>query len=199
MTNTSATGGYLVPTSSAALPGGLTLNQFIHNVLVGISGLDNTLVRPSWQIEPPKYPAIDVNWMAFGINTITPDANAFVQINNDGSESFQRHEMLEIGLSFYGPELIYYSSLVRDGFQITQNLEALRAANMGFTGVGPQQQVPDLLNERWVNRMTMSLFIRRQIQRVYPVLALVSANGTIHTVLSNGDDYNLNFLAEEEI
>lgn len=192
MTNTSATGGYLVPTSSEGFPGGLTLNQFIHSVLVGISGIDNTLVRPSWQVAPPKQPDIAVNWMAFGINTITPDANAYVVINNDGSESFQRHEALDIGLSFYGPDSIYYSSVVRDGFQITQNLEALRAANMGFAGVGPQQQIPDLVNERWVNRVTMSLVLRRQVQRIYPVLALVSANGTIHTILSEGE-YDLNF------
>lgn len=200
MSNDSATGGYLVPLSNEGFPGGLTLTQFIQSVLVGISGLPGKLVRPSWQVAPANNPAIEVSWIAFAISIITPDANAYVGMNPDGSETLQRQEELEIACSFYGPDAIDNAAELRDGFQIQQNLEALRLANMGFGYTNQANRIPDLLNERWVDRVVMSVFLRRQRQRTYPVLALLSARGTIHTELIRDDEeYDIPWSAEEEI
>ena len=192
MTNSSLGTGYLLPTQTQALPGSLSLRQFIQSVLVGISGLPGTSVRPKWQIAPPKQPDINTDWLAFGIRISTPDANAYINTNPDGSTESQRQEGLEIGCSFYGPDALDYAELVRDGFQITQNLAALTAANMGFTEVGPALHVPDLVNERWIDRYEMSVFLRRQVQRLYPIVSLVSATGVIHTVIGN-EEYLLDW------
>ena len=78
-------------------------------------------------------------------------------------------------------------SVFRDGFQIQQNLEALRLANMGFNGISPAIRGPDLLNQRWVDRWEMTLTLVRTVQRVYPILLFASVAGTINTILENNE------------
>lgn len=198
MSNNSATGGYLVPSGNGQIPGGLSLNQFIQSVLVGISGLDKKLVRPDWQVAPPSQPDISINWLAFGIQITNPDTFAYTTLNPDGSSSLQRQQQIEVKCQFYGPDATEMSSIVQDGFQITQNLEALRSADMGFGYSTEGINIPDLVNERWVPRVVMSVFLRRQIERTYPVLGLLSTKGTIHTELKDGDvEYDLPFSVEE--
>lgn len=183
---------YITPTSTEPLPGGLTLNQFIQTVLVGISGLINTLVRPMWQVEPPKQPDLAVNWMGFGVAVSAPDANSYLDQDEDEDTVSQRHETLEVSCAIYGPDAMEIAGVLRDGFQVPQNLEGLRAANMGFVEVGPARHVPDLINERFFNRVQLSIFLRREIQRIYPVPFLLSAEGTIHTV-TDGEEYLLDW------
>jgi hypothetical protein len=107
---------------------------------------------------------------------------------NGGSNNntTQRHQEQEIGCTFYGPQADEYVDVIADGFQIQQNLEALRLANMGFVAVGEATQVPDLINERWVDRYEMSVTLRREVQRVYPILSFASVSGSIQGDLSSG-------------
>lgn len=197
MSNNSATGGYLVPSSSSDLPGGLSLNQFIQTVLVGISDLPGTMVRPQWQVAPPKQPDINVNWLAYGIAITQPDTYAYVTVDEEGVNHTQRHQLIEVQCSFYGPDAMERCALTQDGFQITQNLEALRLAGMGFVETTAGNNVPDLINERFVNRVQTSVFLRREVRRTYPILSILSASGTIHTELDLGQ-YLIDWDVENE-
>lgn len=190
--NSSATGGYLLPSDAAPE---LTLTQFIQTVIVGITGFDSKLVRPRWQIEPPKQPGIEVNWVAFGIDQNMGDANAQTQLNGIGPTSLRRQEMLSVRCSFYGPNALENTSAFRDGFQITQNLEALLIANMGFQGFSSAVNTADFFNERWYNRYDITLELVRQVQRTYQVLSFASASGIIHTVLGS-QPHDIPFSAE---
>ena len=115
MTNTSASGGYLVPSLSNDTPGGLTLTQFIQLMIVGVSGFaDPTLVRPRWQMDEPKQPDVTVDWIAYGISTTKADAYASVFQNGDGTSSLNRQEQLAIQVAFYGPNALDNYSIFRD-------------------------------------------------------------------------------------
>lgn len=186
---------YILPTATVGYPNGLTLTQFLQTVFVGISGLAGSLVRPKWQPEPPKQPDITVDWMAMGVDTQTPDANGYTDTQEDGTFQTQRHELLDISCDIYGPNCERTAGLIRDGFQVQTNLESLRQANMGFVETGPMRHLPDLVNQRFIDRIIMNVIIRREIQRVYPVPTLLSASGAIHTLLG-GEDYLLNWGAE---
>jgi hypothetical protein len=197
MSNTSATGGYLQPAPQGTYPGGLSFRDFLQTVFVGISGLPGPLVRPEWQLNPPKQPDVTVDWLAIAVVDDTADANAFVGSDSAGNNTTQRHEDLEVRCQFYGPNSFDIGTALRDGFQVPQNLEALRAAVMGFVSATRLTHVPDLVNERWVDRYIMSVFLRREILRVYPILNFASASGTIRTVV-NQSPKNIAFNAEPQ-
>ncbi len=184
---------YLLPTSTEGpLPRGLTLTQFIQTVVVGISGLPGPMVRPMWQPEPPKQPDLSINWMGMGITIAAPDANSYVWVDANQAGVSQRHEALEVQCSIYGPDALDVYGLLRDGFQIPQNRDALFHANMGFTEISLARHIPDLVNERFINRVQTSFFLRREIQRTYSIPTIVSASGMIHTVIGN-EDYLLDW------
>lgn len=177
--NNSSTGGVLQPHPQPppidAVPANLTIVQFIQSILVGLSGFPGPLVRPSWQSEPLKQPDIGVNWLAFGIAANEPDANAYQTVNDDGSVTLQRQETLRIAISVYGPAAMENITLIRDGFQIPQNVAALKRANIGYVDITDAHHVPDLVNERWIDRYTCELILHRYIQRDYQILDFVSA------------------------
>lgn len=196
MSNNSATGGYLVPSQSEVPPAGLTLTQFIQTMIVGISGFtDATLVRPKWQIEPPKQPDIITDWIAFGISVDKADTYAAIILKDDGTTALNRQEMLAVQMSFYGPNALDNYSLFRDGLQLSQNNESLLLANMSYQDITEAVRGPDLVNERWLERYETTLTLVRQMVRIYPILSFTSAQGTVHTVLGN-EDNNLDWMAE---
>lgn len=194
MPNTSATGGFLQPGPVPAPLEGRALLRFFQQIIVGITGLNGTLVRPFFQTEPPDVPDAGDAWAAFKITRRPADEFAFVGRLpygvEDGNDHLQRHEELLILTTFYdtgstgvsdNDQLAdYYCALLRDGLSIAQNREPLFLAGMGLAKVGEPVTVPAILKQRWQYRVDFEFSVRRQIDRVYPVETITSAQGTIY-------------------
>lgn len=184
--NTSNQAGYLTPVGAAPLEGE-ALQDFLQEVLVGITGLNGKMVRPRWQPEPPNIPNAGEAWAAFGIVRRVKDTNAAVAHSGagEGTDKLQRQEALHLLASFYdlgsSGQADKYAELLADGFQIAQNREVLQAAGYAFVESGEPTPVPSLLKERWLYRVDVPLVIRRQIDRTYNVLNLESAKVTLQS------------------
>ena len=187
----SSTGGYLLPAGSPAPLEGQALFRFMQQFFVGITGLSGALFFPRWQPEPPNLPPVGTDWAAFGINSRSTSVFSFVKHVPavvgpppvPGYDEYRRHEELDILVSFYGPDSDTYATLLRDGIQIPQNLEAIELAGMGLIETGELKTVPELTKERWLQRVDLTVRIRRQIVRQYPILDLVGANVTVNNEL----------------
>ena len=192
MSNTSATGGYLVQTE-AALPDSLTLVQTVQKIVVGLTGMVNTTVRPKWQKNPPKTPpTAEDNWCAFGITETPADYAPDTEVNDSGTGSSMRtYERLVIGLSFYGPLGYENARKMRDGFKISQNRDALRAAGVGFQDVSSITNVPELHGQTWFQRSDVTLTLTREVNKTFSVLSLTGAIGTIEGQKSNDENENV--------
>lgn len=196
MPNNSSTGGYLQPGPTPAPLEGQALLRFFQQIIVGITGLDGTLVRPYWQAEPPNIPEEGDAWASFRITRRPADEFPFIgrlpyQSVDDGNDHLQRHEQLEILTSFYdlgstgennsGGLADAYAALFRDGLAVPQNREPLFLAGMGIATIGSEVTVPVLFKRRWKYQVDFDWSVRRQIDRVYPVNTIVSASGNIYT------------------
>lgn len=189
---------YILPQPVA--PAKLSLAQFIQTVIVGVSGIAGTLVRPRWQAEEPKQPDLDVDWLAFGIERTKADTYAYLWAPSGGqslTSDLQRMEVVNVILSIYGPNCLDTYGVIRDGFQVPQNLFALRDQNMGFIEIAEARRLPDLVNGRWIDRIETGFSLVREIQRVYAVPTLLTASGQILTDLfPDGDQYLLDWNVE---
>lgn len=182
MSNTSASGGFLVPAATPAPLEGISFDDFLQSVFVGLTGLDGANVRPRWQPEPPNTPDLTIDWIAFGIIDWDSDTYAAVQHDADGNETdeLQRHEVVEILVSSYGPNSAQTLQQLRDGFQIAQNREVLQLNGMGLVETGHMIQAPELIKDgKFRGRIDMSVKIKRQILRSYPVLNILSVDATL--------------------
>lgn len=196
MPNTSATGGYLQPAVSPAPLEGQDLNRFLQQYIANLSGLDGTLVRPRYQAAPPNIPDAGEAWAAIGVTTRNSDSFPFIghDPSGNGTDYLQRQEELVLLCSFYdlGTNGLAdkYASLVRDNSVIAQNREVLAASGFALAYTGEMIAVPSLFSVRWLYRVDIPITLRRQIDRTYPVLNVLSAEGTIET-----DDITLTFNA----
>lgn len=182
MTNDSASGGFLAPTDTLA-PDGDGLDDAIQALVAGVTGLTGDMVRPRWQLEPPQQPGRDTSWAAVGISEQTPDANPYEAHDptGNGTDHVQRHETLIVLVSFYGPQSQSLAGILRDGIFIGQNRETATALGLALVDVGSIMRVPELTNQKWLNRVDITITMRRQVNRTYLIRNLLSAVGTIQS------------------
>lgn len=179
MPNTSATGGPLLPNEAVLFPlEDQQLDRFFQQFVVGLTGLDPTLVRPRWQPEPINLPENDVDWCAVGVMDTLQDANAYIrhvcenETQGDGYDVLIRHEDLHLLASFYGPDAWAFATRMRDGLEIGQNREVLQKNAMGFVRCANPFSTPELIKERWQRRVDLGFTIRRAVGRRYDVMNL---------------------------
>jgi hypothetical protein len=172
MANTSATGGYLVQASGPIY--GDALDDFFHNVIQGLTELDENLIRPLFQLNPPPIPEPDIDWIAFGINiTEAEKGTAHIQMAEDGlSGEMKRQERLEIPFQIYGINNFDIANKIRDGLQLGQNREVLYHNNISFKGFEtPLTKLTEDVNGRYYKRCDFTLSFMREVNRVYPILS----------------------------
>ena len=176
MANTSATGGYLAPTAPVP-PDDDDLDNLLQELVAGVTGLPGEMVRPRWQPTVPKQPEPTENWCAMGVSVQTNDSGPAIQHDpaGDGSDTYTRHQQIDLMCSFYGPSAKGYAQRLADSISIPQNGEQLALNGMKFVSASDIQPAPALINQQWNRRYDLTLVLRRKITRTYPVLNLLSA------------------------
>jgi hypothetical protein len=201
MSNTSASGGYLAP-SSALPPEDNAFDAVFQALVVGITALPGNLVRPRWQPVPLAQPEATVNWCAVGVIDETP-APGKGMITHDGadngglgSDTLQVNDEAEILASFYGPNARQFANLFRDGLMLPQNREALEFPPPGtnaqelyrLRGIpSPARFVPEIVNQVTVRRVDVSFRILRANVTVWPVENILEVQGVLNT--DRGDQF----------
>lgn len=178
MVNDSSTGGPLLPTSP--LPADDSeLDNAIHDFVAGLTGIDNTLVFPRWQAQPPTMPPMSINWVAVGVVSY-PDISAWNEWVHYDDYSVQRQQlMMEVAVTFYGPLSASFAGLFRDGLTVTQNWEVFAPLGIKLNSVGAITHVPELINTSYVPRSDVGFKLVREIDRTYAIKNVLSATVTI--------------------
>ena len=177
--------GYLGPHTTPAPLNDGAWDDFLHDLIVGISGMPGDKVFPRRQSVPPVHPHPDVDWAAIGISELSADWQAHVRHypasdeHPDGYDALQHMETTTFLTSFYGPNCARNATVLRAGFQIEQNLAELRRANVGLVEVQTFVSIAELFKQKWLGRIDVPIVLRREIRFDYPVLNLLSVTGTI--------------------
>jgi hypothetical protein len=149
-----------------------------------VAYFDGTMVRPRWQPEPPNLPDYGTDWCATGIVRRRPLGAYPAAIRypaGAGYDEMQRHEEFDLLCSFYGPGADQYAANLHDGLGVWQNYAPLRLAGMAYVECREAIRLPELIKERWVDRVDKTVVVRRIIRRAYPILNLLSAEAWIIT------------------
>ena len=164
--NTSATGGYLLPDGGALTDE--TLEDALQLHVVGITGLPGDLVRPRWARVVPKVPEPTVTWAALGIKSVASDASPLINQLENNTEVI-RHQLLNVLITFYGPQGSSFATLFRDGLAIPQNNQQLKTINASLIDYGEVLAVPELVNQQWVKRFDIAFRLRHKTRRIYQI------------------------------
>lgn len=114
------------------------------------------------------------------------DSDAFDSFSTSRMKPIRMARMSSNGTRTFSSTAIFTSQRrserkqAPDGLFVAQNRDALTANGMGVYDMGKPRNIPDFLNERWYPRVDLTIAIRRCVTRIYPILNLLSAEGTIY-------------------
>lgn len=177
---------FLRPAPSPAPLQDQALYEALQETVVGITGLDGTLVRPRWQPEPDVIPPAATCWIAIGITDRDADTFPWQGMLDDGvTYQMRRNEEFTLFCTVYD---LGYSGVadqvageLRDGFLVPQNLEALAANEIYLVSDADLAVAPVLFKQRWMYGVDLKIRFRRQITRDYAVPTVASGQVTIYT------------------
>lgn len=167
MTNSSTTGGYLLPVGEA-LPADASLEDVLQAHVVGITGLPGALVRPRWQPTVPKMPEPCETWAALGITSTAVDDSPVLH-QGDGTARYIRHETIEVMVTMYGPQAEQKIKQLRDGLHIRQNNQSLLALGAKVIWCDGIRTIPEQYNMQWIRRYDMTYSLHRRVDLTYPI------------------------------
>lgn len=183
MSGSSTVAGFIRPLATST-PEGNALEDIFQALIVGLTGLPATLVRPAYQDDPPAQPPPSTNWAAFMFQM---DSGQDYQFHEqlgaaaDGQGEARRGALVQVEalISFRGPAAISNARLFRTGAMVPQNQEALRAQQIAIEHIDEARLVPTLDNTQWVKRVDVQVRIQQAIIRTYAIRNLVEAPTTI--------------------
>jgi hypothetical protein len=188
--NTSATGGYIPALPPPPAGGGAEIAAALQSAIATLTGLPGNLVRPRWQATPPTQPPVTTTWASVGISGVeSTDDYPFIRHDGamqvpgapgPGADILTRQLTYKVIVTFYGPSPDVLAGLLRDGFYIQQNWEALHKLGCKLHTVRDLSWTPEMVNQQWVDRFDVEMTIRQMITRVYPVLNIVGADILLH-------------------
>jgi hypothetical protein len=187
--NDSSTGGYLAPTT--ALPAeDAALDAILVGLVAGVVGLPGNLVRPRWQLVPPTQPEASTDWCAIGVVDEDPDPNISLLHSGvgQGSSTSVDNDIITVLASFYGPSARGNAKVLRTGLMIPQNREKLYFVGLALVEIpGKSRFLPDMVNQRTLRRVDISMRFRRRTVLNWTILNLLQMQGTVATDLGVSD------------
>jgi hypothetical protein len=178
MANDSTQAGFLLPSTQP--PYDVSLENFFQELVVGLTGLDPTLVRPRWQPTPPNMPDSTVDWAAVGVQIGQKQWNAYQKYDADQDAYIvEGTETIRVLVSFYGPNNEANQGRWEVGLQIGQNRDTLDAQKISLVGLEDPVNLPSILKGIWYQRLDSQATFSRWMTRIYPIKTLLSASGTV--------------------
>ncbi len=175
--NTSATGGWLTLTPDVEAQ---AYDDFIGDAISGITGLTRSLVRPMWELKPATQPDIGTDWCSFGLWEEKEDYSPAVTFkDDDGGDQVITWHRLDYLIAFYGPNAVYNARTFKTGLWVNQNLARFREYYTVVTDCGDITPLRELVNQRYLQRADVHLYLVRQSSRAAKVLSVLSAEADI--------------------
>ncbi len=184
----SSTGGVLLPEGGTpTLASDDPFDDFLQALVVGVTGMRGSLVRPRWQPEPPSEPEADTDWCAIGVTGEAPDGGlpVITHVGTEdaglGADFVQVNDTASILASFYGPGARGNAAALRMGLMVPQNREVLQRANMGLVGMpGEARFIPAIVSLQTQRRVDVPFEIRRPNVIEVAVRNLVAVKITLY-------------------
>jgi hypothetical protein len=192
MPNTSATGGHLQESGAVVR---VTLEDLWQSVLTGITALPGDLVRPANQEDPGPTPGSSVTWAAFQIIDGSAEDYPYIRHYGDGDGYDIVTDWAEknVLVSVYGPDADDVGDTIRRALHVGQNRDALRLAGVAVTRIGVPQQMPELVNEKWLRRVDLWIYTSVETRGTYQILNILRATGILYADLHGGNQLKRTF------